>query len=101
MADPNHVKALLEEGPWSLRNIRKPDLSNADLSGKVLRYFRATMANLTNTDFTEADLRESSFNDATCNGADFTGADLEDSTFFQAKLKNTNFKEISDLKKDL
>ena len=92
MADPNHVKALLEEGPWSLRNIRKPDLSNANLSGKVLRYFKAAMANLTNTAFRGADLRESSFVDAKCNGADFTGANLEDSTFFQAELNNTIFK---------
>jgi len=95
MADPKLVKDLLEKGPWSLRNISKPDLSNADLSGAILRYFKAPRANFRNTTFKGSDLRESYFMDAICINTDFTEAILEDSSFFQAKLNNAIFKDAN------
>ena len=85
MANPDHVRWLLEEGveAWNRRRRREnfqPDFRGADLFGLELN----------GIDLRDAKLCRTKLNTAKLNGADLEDADLTDAQLAGAELRNAN-----------
>ena len=74
-------------------NLRRVNLSGANLSNAILIEAYLYRATLSNADLTEANLRLATLVDATLSGADLSRADLSFATFVRTKLKGTTLTE--------
>jgi hypothetical protein len=101
MSNKDHLRKL-DEGVGSWNRWRKerpdimPDLSNADLSGRLLanmdfRYANFDGANLSNAELTSASLSFTSFVEADLSGARLRRTNLHGTRFKETLLRRTNF----------
>lgn len=105
MANTEHIKLLLYEGPgfgwngWRKENPQiTPDFRGADLSGKNLsgaRTHEHGSTVYTMMDLSGADLRESNLSKTDLRGANLTSAQLDDADLTEAFLGEANFADSS------
>ncbi len=71
-------------------DLRRANLSYADLSDADLRRANLSYANLRGADLSDADLRRANLSDANLRGADLGGADLSDADLRRANLSGSH-----------
>ncbi len=98
MANKKHLQ-IIKQGTdawdrWREKNLEvKPDLSEADLSGKDLGQAELSGANLSRADLNKTNLGGANLNWAELGGANLSGADLVGAYLSRADLKWANLSE--------
>jgi TIR domain/Pentapeptide repeats (8 copies) len=95
MANPEHLKLLIEGvavwNKWIEESFRvNPDLSGANLSDYKLNYINLSSANLAGANLNKAELLGANFNGAILDRANLYGSLLQMASFVWARLDNTN-----------
>lgn len=100
MANPDHLKWLLEEGTgaWNKRRrtqYLRPDLQQADLRGAILRKADLQEADLHDANLKGVDLQGANLQGAILQGADLLRADLRGADLQAAHLRGADLHEAN------
>ena len=95
LSDANLRRADLSGADLSDANLRRADLSGADLSDANLRRADLSGADLSDANLSDANLRRANLSDANLRRADLSGADLSDANLRGANLSDANLSDAN------